>query len=67
MFDLLITGGLIVDGTGNPGFYGAVGVEGETVRILRGDVCQVEAARTIDATATSSAPASSTCTPTRAW
>ena len=50
MFDLLITGGQILDGTGNVGFYGAVGVEGETVRILRGDVSEVEAARTIDAT-----------------
>ena len=49
MLDLLITNGLIVDGTGNPGFYGAVGVEGETVRILRGDVSLVEAGRVIDA------------------
>ena len=50
MLDLLITGGLIIDGAGNPGFYGAVGVEGETVRILRGDVSSIEAARVIDAT-----------------
>src|SRR5258708_3083550 len=50
MFDLLITGGQIVDGTGNVGFYGAVGVEGETVRILRGDVSSVQAARIVDAT-----------------
>src|ERR1700716_2524486 len=50
MFDLLITGGQIIDGTGNVGFYGAVAVEGETVRILRGDVSAVEAARVIDAT-----------------
>ncbi len=50
MFDLLITGGQIVDGTGNVGFYGAVGVDGETVRILRGDVSSVQAARVIDAT-----------------
>src|SRR5262245_41024199 len=50
MLDLLIANGLIVDGTGNPGFYGAVAVEGETVRILRGDVSTVEAARVIDAT-----------------
>lgn len=50
MLDLLIANGMIVDGTGNPGFYGAVAVEGETVRILRGDVSHVQAARTIDAT-----------------
>ena len=49
MLDLLIKDGLIVDGTGNPGFYGAVGVEGETVRILRGDLSSVEAMRVIDA------------------
>src|SRR3954463_14709595 len=49
MLDLLIKGGQIIDGTGNVGFYGAVGIEGETVRILRGDVSQVQAARPIDA------------------
>ena len=50
MLDLLIKNGLIIDGTGSPGYYGAVGVEGDTVRILRGDVSPVKAARTIDAT-----------------
>src|SRR5690349_16094593 len=49
MFDLLIEGGQIIDGTGNVGFYGAVGIEGDTVQILRGDVSQVQAARRIDA------------------
>ena len=49
MLDLLITNGLVVDGTGNPGFYGAVGVDGETLRIFRGDLSGMEAARTIDA------------------
>lgn len=49
MFDLIIDGGLIVDGSGNPGFYGAVGVAGETVRVLRGDVSRLEARRRIDA------------------
>ena len=49
MLDLLMRDGLIIDGTGNPGFYGAVGVEGEQVRILRGDLSGVDAARVIDA------------------
>lgn len=50
MLDLLISGGLIIDGSGNPGLSGAVGVEGERVRILRGDLSGVQAARVIDAT-----------------
>src|SRR3989475_7175804 len=49
MLDLLIHDGLIIDGTGNPGFYGAVGIEGEQVRILRGDLSCVQAGRVIDA------------------
>src|SRR5262245_66415634 len=49
MIDLLIRDGLIIDGTGNPGFYGAVAVEGERVAILRGDLAGVEASRVIDA------------------
>ena len=50
MFDLLIRGGLVIDGTGSPGFHAAVGVVGDTVNVLRGDVSSIEAARTIDAT-----------------
>ena len=50
MLDLLIKGGLIVDGSANPGFYGAVGVEGDTVTVLRGDVSQLQAQRELDAT-----------------
>ena len=49
MLDLLIRNGLIIDGTGNPGFYGAVGVEGDEVRIFRGDTAHLETAREIDA------------------
>lgn len=50
MPDLLITNGLIIDGTGSPGFFGHVIVDNETVTIRRGDVPQVDAGRTIDAT-----------------
>ena len=50
MLDLLIKGGLIVDGSGSPGHYAAVGVEGDTLRLLRGDVSSVDAARVLDAT-----------------
>jgi N-acyl-D-amino-acid deacylase len=50
MLDLLIRNGLIIDGTGNPGFYATLGVEGDEVRIFRGDTSQIETAREIDAT-----------------
>ena len=47
--DLLITGGLIVDGTASPGFYGAIGVEGDRISVLRGDVSAVETKRVVPA------------------
>ena len=50
MFDLLIKSGQIVNGSGNPGYYGAVGVEGDRIRILQGDVSPIQVARVIDAT-----------------
>ena len=50
MLDILIRDGLIIDGTGNPGYYGSVGVDGDTIEVFRGSVGDVEAARTIDAT-----------------
>ena len=50
MLDLLIRGGLVIDGTGNPGFYAAIAVENERVRVLRGDTSGIEAHRAIDAT-----------------
>jgi hypothetical protein len=50
MIDLLIANGMVVDGTGSPGFFAAVAVEGDRVSIHRGDVSELDAARTIDAT-----------------
>lgn len=49
MLDLLIKNGQIIDGTGSPGFTGAVLVENERIAIQRGDVSQLEAGRVIDA------------------
>ena len=46
--DLLIEGGSIVDGSGNPSFRGAVAVDGDRVRILRGQV-EAGSAHRIDA------------------
>ena len=47
--DLLIKGGMIVDGLGNPGYFASVGVDGDTITILRGDVSDVQVTRVIDA------------------
>jgi N-acyl-D-aspartate/D-glutamate deacylase len=47
-FDLLITGGRIVDGTGNPWFYGDVGIVGDRIEAV-GDLTGKTAKQTIDA------------------
>ena len=49
MIDLLIANGLVVDGTGRPGYLADVAVSGQRVLDV-GDLSQVGAARTIDAT-----------------
>ena len=49
MLDLLIKNGLVIDGSGSPGFYAAVLVAGETLTLHRGDTDGLESARTIDA------------------
>jgi N-acyl-D-aspartate/D-glutamate deacylase len=64
LLDLLINNGIIVDGTGNPRFYGSVGVSEDTVSIFRGALNDVEATRVIDAKRKWSAPGSLMCTPT---
>ena len=50
VFDLLIRGGRVVDGTGNPWFRADVGVRGGRLTLLRGDTAGLAAARIIDAT-----------------
>jgi N-acyl-D-amino-acid deacylase len=49
MFDLLIKDGRVVDGTGQTWFRASIGVAGETLSVLRGDVSGVDAGRVIDA------------------
>ena len=48
-FDVLIRGGRIVDGTGNPWFHGDVGIRDGRVAAV-GRLADAEAARVIDAT-----------------
>ncbi len=48
MFDALIIGGTVVDGSGVPGFRADVGIEGETIQAV-GDLSHSEARRVIDA------------------
>lgn len=56
-FDLLITGGTIVDGTGTAGRAGVVGVRGDRLTLLAGGRAgDARAARTIDATGLVVAP-----------
>ena len=49
MLDLKIENGLVIDGSGSPGFYAAVLVEGDRVTVFRGDAGCLEAVRVIDA------------------
>ena len=46
---LIIENGLVIDGSGSPGFHAAIVVDGDTLTIHRGDVSGIEASRTIDA------------------
>ncbi|MDA0733488.1 MAG: D-aminoacylase [Chloroflexi bacterium] len=49
MFDVLIQNGRIIDGTGQTWFRGSIGVTGDTVSVLRGDISAVAATKVIDA------------------
>ncbi len=54
-FDVLIRGGRIVDGTGNPWFYGDVGIRGDRI-VAVGRLANADATRVIDATGLVVAP-----------
>ena len=54
-FDLLIRGGRIVDGTGNPSFMGDIAIRGNRI-VAMGQVGVVTAKRTIDAAGLTVAP-----------
>src|SRR5262245_19251358 len=49
MFDILIFGGRIVDGSGNPWFYGDVGITGDRIAAI-GQLSSSDARHRIDAT-----------------
>ena len=49
MFDVVIIGGTVVDGTGEPGYRADVGLIREDVQAI-GDLARAEARRVIDAT-----------------
>jgi len=54
-YDLIISSGRIVDGTGNPWFYGDVGIRGDRIRRI-GDLRLAETKRRIDASGLIVAP-----------
>jgi dihydroorotase/N-acyl-D-amino-acid deacylase len=55
-YDTIIRGGKIVDGSGNPWFYGDVGIIGDRVAFIGHAAPDVKAKRTIDATGLIVAP-----------
>ena len=55
MFDTLILGGDVIDGSGSPSYRGDVGISGETIEAI-GDLSTAQARRIIDATGLAVAP-----------
>lgn len=56
MFDTLVRGGRIVDGTGASWFKADIAINGDTLTVLRGNTSAVQAAITIDASGLVVAP-----------
>ena len=50
MLDMVIKNGKVIDGSGSPGFFAAVLVDGDRITLHRGDASELDARRTIDAT-----------------
>ena len=63
-YDILITGGQVYDGTGNPWFYADIGIRGDRI-VAIGKLEGATAARVIDAKGRIVTPGSSTCIRTR--
>jgi N-acyl-D-amino-acid deacylase len=55
-FDLMIRGGRVLDGTGNPFFYGDVGICGDRIAAVERSLAGAPARRTIDAAGLTVAP-----------
>ena len=55
MFDVLISGGTVVDGSGAPGFRADVGIEGDSIEAV-GDLSRAGARRVVDATGLAVSP-----------
>src|SRR2546423_227405 len=55
VYDILIQGGRIVDGTGNPWYYGDLGIKGDRITAI-GRLTSANAAHRIDATDRAVAP-----------
>ncbi len=56
MFDVLIRGGTVVDGTGNVGYRADVAIADDRLNILMGDTSSIQASRIIDASGCIVAP-----------
>ena len=49
MFETLIVNGRVIDGTGSAAFHAAVGIAGDTVQLIHGDLSGIDASHIIDA------------------